>query len=68
MSLLELSNPTTAGSEYFNIAKAQEKECKIVGMNIIDVLKENLKKSKRSEALELMIKILQDLKMERMNM
>lgn len=48
MSLLELSNPTTTGPEYSNISKPQEKECKIVCMNIIEVLKKNLKKSKKS--------------------
>jgi hypothetical protein len=45
MSLLEPSYPTTAGSEYSNIAEAQEKDPKTAFMSMIEVFKEEMNKS-----------------------
>ena len=45
MSLLEPSYPTTAGTEYSNIAEAQEKDPKTAFMSMIEVFKEEMNKS-----------------------
>jgi hypothetical protein len=42
MSLLESSNPTTAGSENSNVAEAQEKDLKTAFLNILELLKEEM--------------------------
>ena len=52
VSPLEASSPTAPGPEYCSIAEAQDKDLKIVFMNIIAVFKEevnNLKKSMKTQ-------------------
>ena len=45
MSQLEFSNPIRLGSEYSNIAEAQDKDLKIEFMNVKEVLKEEINTS-----------------------
>lgn len=45
MSPLELGNLTATGTEYFNIGETQERDLQTVFINIIKVLKEEMKKS-----------------------
>jgi hypothetical protein len=45
MSLLESSNTTTVGPDYWNIAEAQEKDLKTTFMNIVEVRKEGMNKT-----------------------
>lgn len=45
MCLLEASNPTTIGSEIYNIAEAQDKGFKIAVMDMLEVLKEEISES-----------------------
>jgi hypothetical protein len=45
VSPLEPSYPATAGSEYSNIAEAQEKDIKTAFMNMIEVFKDEMNKS-----------------------
>lgn len=44
MSSLEYSNPTTAGTEYSNIAKNSPKNLKTAFMNMIELFKEEMYK------------------------
>lgn len=44
MYLIESENPTTADCEYFNVADAQAKDCKIAFMGVINVTKEVMNK------------------------
>lgn len=41
----EILYPVTAGSEYFNIAEAQENDLKINYMNMIEILEGEMNKS-----------------------
>lgn len=45
MVLLEPSNLTTVDPEYFHIDEAQDKSFKIIFMDMIEVLKEDMNKS-----------------------
>ena len=70
MSLLESSNPTTAGSENSNVAEAQEKDLKTAFLNILELLKEEMSRypqeidENTKKQWEEMNQTVQDLKVE----